>query len=454
MNLDLRNLREVYFLGIGGIGMSALARYFAEQGARISGYDRSASALTRKLESEGMKISYEEATADLPAGPDLVIWTPAVPKDSVLYRHWAGSGAPMLKRSEVLGLLSRNYRTIAVAGTHGKTTTSTLIAHLLREGGVDCTAFLGGIAANFGGNYLSGRSEWLVLEADEYDRSFLRLHPEWAVVTSMDPDHLDIYGDAAGMEAGYDAFAGQVAADGWLLLQHRLEDKLPVGLAPRTTYGVGEGDYRAEGLRVEQGSMVFDFRYPGGFWETVELPYPGRHNVENAVAALAIATRCGVKEEDARKGLKLFKGIERRFEKIYDRDGRVLIDDYAHHPGELDAAIAAARMLYPGRHLTGVFQPHLYTRTRDLADGFARALQALDTVILLDIYPARELPIEGVTSAIIAERMQHEDVTVVPKSGLVGLLRQLSPDLLMTLGAGDIDRLLPDIVKQVMEVRL
>lgn len=419
--------------------MSAIARYFHKRGVAVSGYDKTATTLTRKLEQEGMKIHYTEDVSAIPEGIDLVVYTPAVPANHAELQHFRKLGFPLKKRAEVLGIISRSMRTIAIAGTHGKTTTSSMVAHVLQTGGIDCTAFLGGIAGNFDSNYVLGQSEWMVVEADEYDRSFLHLSPDKAVITSMDPDHLDIYGDAASiLETGFLAFARRLKPGGQLWVQHRFTGEF--GDFPEVmSYGLDGGNYRSENLRVENGFFTFDYRSPQAHLKGLELALPGAHNVENATAAITIGLELGLSEDAIRRALRNFKGVKRRFETIF-RDGqRVYIDDYAHHPSELRAAIAAARMLYPGRKLTGIFQPHLYSRTQDFADGFADALSALDEIILLDIYPAREAPIPGVSSELIFDQIDNPAKELVTKSELMSLLAGKSPEVLLTLGAGDID---------------
>lgn len=423
--------------------MSALARYFHGRGKAVHGYDRTVTPLTRTLEAAGMHVHYEENIAAVPSQVDLVVYTPAVPATHQELQYLRQRGVPVLKRAEVLGLISRHMRTIAIAGTHGKTTTSSIATHLLREGGIDCTAFLGGIAINLGANFVEGSSDWVVIEADEFDRSFLHLEPELMTITSLDADHLDIYGDGESMlETGFRAFAKKQKENGrrWVQVDHI--DKL--GLDGGYSYGIDAGDYRATRVRVEDGHFVFDYEDPAGQLEDLRFPLPGRHNVENATAAIAIARHLGVADEALRSALASFRGIKRRFELVYRDEETVYFDDYAHHPSELRAAISAARELFPGRHLTGVFQPHLYTRTRDFARGFAQALDLLDEVILLDIYPAREEPIPGVTSAMVRDLMTNKQVRLVAKSDLPAVLAAYQPEVLLTLGAGDIsDRVGP-----------
>ena len=447
----IEKLHSIYFVGIGGIGMSALARYLHAQGLQVAGYDRTCTDLTRALEKEGIAIHYTDEPALLPRHIDLVVYTPAVPNTHQELKQLRSTGVPIVKRAELLGLISRSKHTLAVAGTHGKTTTSTLLAWLLTQAEMQPTAFLGGIALNWNSNYVAGKGPWVVVEADEFDRSFLHLHPNMAAIMSIDADHLDIYGDERQMwESGFLAFAKLVPSDGNLFVPERLRAVFAERqqTTKLITFGLNEGDYRAEKIRVEAGYFVFDFRLPNGeLLEAMRLFLAGQHNVENAVAALAMALEAGMPLETAKEGLASFKGIKRRFERIVESEDVVYIDDYAHHPTELQAAIQAARMLYPDRKLTGIFQPHLYTRTRDFQRGFAKALDALDEAVLLEIYPAREEPLEGISSASIRQHMQNKQVPVLKKSEVPDYLRRHRPELLMTLGAGDIDTLVKPIAK-------
>jgi UDP-N-acetylmuramate--alanine ligase len=487
MNLD--DIKKIYFLGIGGIGMSALARYFKMKGIEVHGYDKTETALTKKLVKEGMTVHYGGADlTKIPAGLDLVVWTPAVPRDFEELLHFQNSTIPLKKRAEVLGIISRSQRTIAVAGTHGKTTTSSLVTHLLWVGGVHCTAFLGGIAQNLKSNYVGGDSDWVVAEADEYDRSFLQLSPEISVLMSMDPDHLDIYGKAENVaETGFKEFIRKTKPNGKVFIKDELSQHFenqilePTNRVAFTTFGLGSGTYSSNNIRVEDGYFVFDFVAPasGRSWEAlpvtsgggkgrscegeskleieklrnfsstppisnfqisnIRFAMAGRHNIENATAAITVALQLGVGEKAIRKALITFKGIKRRFEFVYRDERTVFIDDYAHHPTEIRAAVQAARELFPGRRITGIFQPHLYSRTRDFQDGFAEELDKLDDIILMDIYPARELPMPGVTSDIIFQKMKNPNKVLVTKSTLLNELKTRQLDVLMTIGAGDID---------------
>ncbi len=449
----------LYFIGIGGIGMSGLARYFRRQGAVVAGYDRTPSELSGQLALEGIAVGYDTDPRNIPAvfrdadpAGVLVVRTPAVPLANPLIAYWNERGAVIKKRSEVLGLVTMDRRTIAVAGTHGKTTVSTMLAHLLTEGGVPCNAFLGGISANYDTNVLLNSNAVLnVVEADEYDRSFLALHPEEAVVTAMDPDHLDIYGTPGAMYAAYADFAALVT--GRMLVHHRVLARLKAHatvLRDAVPYGIDEPDGpHAANVAVRDGAYHFDLVADGQMLEGLVLGMPGRHNVENAVAAATMALHAGVNPGAVRKGLASFMGVRRRFELRARTAQTVFIDDYAHHPTELEACIRSVRELFPGRKVTGVFQPHLFSRTRDLAADFAASLGLLDELILLEIYPAREEPIPGITASWLLDQVPLTNRTLCTKEGLIPLLEGRKLDILLTLGAGDIDRLVPGIAAMV-----
>lgn len=453
MNPD--NVKHIYFIGIGGIGMSALARYFFAKNVKVSGYDKTQTDLTRALESEGMDIHYVDDVNLIPEGIDMVVYTPAIPHDHKELNYLKTSDMTVLKRSEVLGFISQGSYAIAVAGTHGKTTTSTMVTHILKVGGKDVSAFLGGISTDYGTNCLIGQDNTVVMEADEYDRSFLRLHPAVATISSMDADHLDIYGTREEMiKSGFAAFTHQIQQGGHLIIRHDLLrelshkdiDHMKDHDITIMTFGSDpSADLELSNVTVSHGKYTFDYAGMGHNFSRVELNLPGMHNVENACVALSVALLCGVKEDDIRIALAGFKGIKRRFEKIFEGHKYVYIDDYAHHPGEIKMAMDAARSLYPGKHLTVVFQPHLYTRTRDFDTEFAKELDKSDSVILLDIYPARELPLEGVTSDIIFDKLENPNKIRVSKENLIDLLDDSHFDVLMTLGAGDIDVLVPEI---------
>jgi UDP-N-acetylmuramate--alanine ligase len=446
--MKVEQLEHIYFIGIGGIGMSALARYFKQQGKEVSGYDRTETPLTKKMVSEGIDIFYSVNPKRLEANPDLVVFTPAIPDDHPELIRAREKGIPLMKRAEVLGLISYSSRTIAVAGTHGKTTTSTMIAHILSCSGLSCSAFLGGVAKNYDSNFLAGDSDWVVVEADEYDRSFLHLKPELAVITSVEPDHLDIYGDEQAVwNSGFRAFVGKIQAEGALWMHHSLLQQMGnenAGLR-KYTYGISEGKCKAENTRVENGAFIFDYVDEQGSLDGIRLPMPGRHNVENATAAIAVARKLKCAGEDIREALDSFKGIKRRFERILDLPGRIFIDDYAHHPTEVKAAISACRELFPGKEIWGIFQPHLYSRTRDFADEFAEALDKLDKAVLLPVYPAREKPIKGVSSEMILEKMNNPRKEKWNKENALQKLKMNHPEVLITLGAGDIDQLIEPI---------
>ncbi|MEL6273880.1 MAG: UDP-N-acetylmuramate--L-alanine ligase [Bacteroidota bacterium] len=441
--------RQVYFIGIGGIGMSALARYYNSRGYKVGGYDRTATDLTKALEAEGITVHYTPQPEALPTEEGtLFVYTPAVPKIFPELVALRAKGKKVYKRSEVLGMISQDKETVAIAGTHGKTTTTTLTTHLMRASGVDASAFLGGISKNFNTNYVHGDSQWVIAEADEYDRSFLRLFPKLAVILSMDADHLDIYGDHQTMlETGFMAFAQQVTSNGTLIVKHDLLPHFSDLTTTVKSFGIEVGDYSATNIRVEDGMFTFDLdRSDAPPLLGLRLPLPGRHNVENATAAIALTLEAGGDVAAIDQALLDFKGIGRRFETVLRKEDCVIIDDYAHHPTELTAAITAARELYPGKLIRGVFQPHLYSRTRDFAAGFAQALDLLDDAILLPIYPAREEPIAGVTSKMLLELMTNENKQLVEKTALIGALEAKSTDVLLILGAGDIDALVPEVV--------
>jgi UDP-N-acetylmuramate--alanine ligase len=454
--VEFKDIRKVYFIGIGGIGMSALARYFAFHGKAVSGYDRTATPLTRQLEKEGIPVHYEEDLEQIPADADLVVYTPAVPAGHKELEYYRQRGHPLMKRSEVLGLITRHSYNICVAGTHGKTTISTLIAHILRHSGYGCNAFLGGIAVNYNSNYWSDERNVCVVEADEYDRSFLRLSPDIAVISAMDADHLDIYGTAKAMEDAFIEFSGRLKPGGLLLSKRGLEREGELRGDERLTYGLdAAADFHASEVRIDQGDYLFRMQSRDWSIDKVVLSMGGRHNVENAVAAIAVAHRLGIPGDKIVDALAAFRGVKRRFEYIVRKPDRIYIDDYAHHPEELRALIGGARELYPRMACTVVFQPHLFTRTRDFADGFAASLDMADEVILLPIYPARELPIEGVTSELIAGKMKKAGVTLADKKEALERIRQKTAhrdqaELLITAGAGDIDMLIEPI-RQMLE---
>jgi len=448
--------QNVFFVGIGGIGMSAIARWFNINGYQVGGYDRASTPLTQALEKEGMVITYEDRDVP-PSGfsdPEktLVVYTPAIPADHRMMRYFRAGGFKIQKRSQILGELAGKMTTVAVAGTHGKTTTSSLTAHLIRSAGVNCAAFLGGISNNYNSNFLLNQpAENLkevvcIVEADEFDRSFLTLFPHVAVITSTDADHLDIYGDHQELLNSFQDFANQIDRDGTLFLKKGLGITGP----ERTfSYSLQGGDYYADHIRLEDARFVFDLHTPSGLINNIKLQTPGYHNIENAIAAAAAAMTVGVKPEQVRDGLNSFKGVKRRFEYIVEGD-RIYIDDYAHHPAEITAFLKSLRGLYPTRKITAVFQPHLYTRTRDFADEFGQSLALADEVILLDIYPARELPIEGVDSKMLLKKIPMTQKKLMSKEDLIRFIGETPPELLATIGAGDIDKLVP-VIKSILQ---
>ncbi len=438
----------IYFLGIGGIGMSALARYFIAKGYQVHGYDRTCTPLTESLEQEGMHIHYTEDISLIPSETGLVIYTPAVPRSNTEFEYLLNTGVRMMKRAEVLGMLSSEYKTIACAGTHGKTTTSTLAAYLLQQSQQGCQAFLGGISRNFDTNLLiSDTSPFLVAEADEYDRSFLHLHPYIAIITSIDSDHLDIYHTHTEIREAFSSFTGNIVPGGYLILKKGLELPAEVPVDCNVySYAVNEvADFSATNLRLENGLYQFEFTYPSGKIDNLTLGIPGLYNVENAVAALAAAILAGAMPEELSKALGSFKGVKRRFDIRLNTGEFVYIDDYAHHPEELNACIRSARAMFPGRKITGIFQPHLYSRTHDFASEFAKSLSALDEVLLLPVYPARELPMPGVDSQMLLSLMDHPNKHLVQKDDIPAYFAGHSPEILITMGAGDIDTLVGPI---------
>ena len=442
--MNLADIKRVYLIGIGGIGMSGLARYFNHKGLLVIGFDKTPTPLTKSLSDEGIGIIYEDNADLIPINfqsrdeNNLVIYTPAIPKDSQILNYFKNQNTTVYKRSEVLGIISKGMFCIAVAGTHGKTTTSSLIAHLLRVGGIDCSAFLGGISTNYQNNFLFGNSDVMVVEADEYDRSFLTLHPDIAVITSMDADHLDIYGEEKELQESFRLFSQQVKPNGKLI---RKVD-LPLGVGK--TYGVNNHDAEVRGfnINISNQKFSFDFKNDATQMEALFLGLPGQHNIENAVAAIEVALAMGISNEKIRQGLSSFLGVKRRFEYVIKEKETIFIDDYAHHPEELKACFGAVRSLYPNHKLTVIFQPHLFTRTRDFADDFIKVLSSVDELLLLDIYPARELPIEGITSQMLANDMDVDKVTVCGKQEALEIIRNQKPKLLLTVGAGDIDTLI------------
>jgi len=446
--MELSKIKRVFFVGVGGIGMSALARYFAKRGQVVCGYDKTKTRLTEILENEGIQITYVDEVSALPEAflnpqeDTLVVYTPAIPKNSKILNHFRDLGFILKKRSEVLGIISKGMFCIGIAGTHGKTTTSSIVAHILKDTGYDCTAFLGGIASNYNSNILFGENNVVVVEADEYDRSFLTLHPDIAVVTSMDADHLDVYGDKSHLEESFRLYAGQLKPEGTLYMHEGLQ------LANGLTYAASAtATSRAENLRVEGSKFVFDYADANQKLRDISLMLPGKHNVENTTVAIAIALQLGIDAEKVKQAVANFKGVKRRFEYIVNNDEQIYIDDYAHHPEELRACFDAVRQLYPEKKLTVIFQPHLFTRTRDFADDFASVLSTVDELLLLDIYPARELPLEGINAQFLLDKITLESKRVIEKDGVIKYVRDEKPELILTVGAGDIDTIIEPVKK-------
>jgi len=451
--MELSNIKRVYLIGIGGIGMSGLARYFRHLGFIVCGYDKTSTPLTNELHREGIPVIFDDREAWIPLSfqsPDsgtLIIYTPAIPKDSGILNFFINKGFELFKRSQVLGIISKGMFTVAVAGTHGKTTTSTMVAHILKDSGRDCSAFLGGISTNYQSNVLYGKNNIVVVEADEYDRSFLTLYPDIAIITSMDADHLDIYGDHEHLTASFKQFALQIKPGGKLI--HRKGLPLETGF----TYAVeAEADASASEIRIENGDFYFDFNNSHTSITNIKMGIAGLHNIENATAAIEATLLLDVPADAIKSALGSFMGVKRRFEYIIKNDRHIFIDDYAHHPEELKACIRSVKKLYPGKKLTTIFQPHLYTRTRDFADGFAEALDLTDELIILDIYPARELPIEGVNADMILERMKMWNKRRCGKYEAIDVVKNEKPALLLTVGAGDIDQLVEPLKLALQDV--
>ncbi len=457
--MELKDIKSVYFIGAGGIGMSAIERYFTHRGAVVAGYDRTPSNLTRQLEKEGILIHYDENVEEIPhACKDkascLVVYTPAIPATHKELNWFRDNGFEVQKRAQVLGMLTRTHKGLCVAGTHGKTTTSTMCAHIMHQSHVDCNAFLGGIAKNYGTNYiLSDTSDNVVIEADEFDRSFHWLRPWMTVITSTDPDHLDIYGTKEAYLESFRHYTELIQPEGALIIHTDLEMKANVQESVRTyTYSRDKGDFHAENIVIEDGEITFDFISPKGNITGVKLGQPVPINIENGVAAMALAQLNGCTDEEIKYGMKTYHGVERRFDfKI--RDNRhVLLSDYGHHPKEILQCAKSLREIYPTRKITAIFQPHLYTRTRDFYNDFADALSHFDEVILTEIYPAREQPIPGVTSELIYDNLKpNVEKSVINKADVLDLVKSRDFDVLVTLGAGDLDNMVPEIEKIIKE---
>ncbi len=458
----IEKMNEVYFIGIGGIGMSAIARFFHAGGVKVSGYDKTPTVLTKELEASGIKVHYEENVELVPKKVDLVVYTPAIPAEHKELVYYQTNGYKVVKRSDVLQIISESSFNICIAGTHGKTTITTMVAHLLRDSGFGSNAFLGGIAVNYGTNFWSSERNVCVIEADEYDRSFLKLSPDLAIITAMDADHLDIYGTAEAMEEAFIDFSKRVKPEGLLVRQFGLKRGKELKADRHLTYSLQNesADVYAANIRMMNGSYEFDVMMKDNILENVRLNMGGMHNVENAVAAITVASSLGIENDKIKAAIENFRGVKRRFEYVIRNERLVFIDDYAHHPEELRALINGAKTLFKQKKCTVIFQPHLYSRTRDLAEGFAQVLDLADEVILLPVYPARELPIEGVSSEMVLDKMMNEHKRVLKKEELISWIQQdyartLNKEfgeVLITAGAGDIDMLVEPMKNELKDL--
>jgi UDP-N-acetylmuramate--alanine ligase len=443
---DLKHIKNIYFIGIGGIGMSALARYFRLQGKWVAGYDKTETPLTKTLTEEGIPVSYVDDPKSIPKDVQLIVYTPAIPRDHQGLNYYRGHGYELMKRSEVLGLITADSLNVCVAGTHGKTTISTMIAHILRDSGMGSNAFLGGISVNYNTNFWSDKNNICVVEADEYDRSFLKLHPDIAVISSMDADHLDIYGTKQAVEEAFIAFSKKIKSGGTLVQKHGLPIPKPAGNIQQLSYHLTDhnADVYTKNLRILSGHYIFDVEGKEGKMKDVRLNVGGWHNVENALAAISACRILGLSEKKITPALHSYRGVRRRFEYHVQSESIVYIDDYAHHPKELEVMISSAKQLFPDRKMIVVFQPHLYSRTRDFANEFAKVLDKADEVILLPVYPARELPMDGVSSDTILSKMTATNKRILNKAEVLAWAAKIKPEekiLLITAGAGDIDEL-------------
>lgn len=458
--MKIEEIEHVYFIGIGGIGMSALARYFNSQGIYCCGYDKTETELTRKLQAESIDVHYEDNIDLIPkrifnSKKTLIVYTPAVPIEHSEFQYFKNNGYQIFKRAEVLGIISRESFCIAIAGTHGKTTTSSMIAHMCKHAGLPITAFLGGITANYGTNYIEtpgsvpAKAGITVVEADEYDRSFLQLNPDIAIVTSAEADHLDIYNTAESVKESFEEFTGKIKESGKLIMRKDI-NLLPAS-KPVYEYGIDVEGLSAQNIKVVNGRFKYDVYNNGEFLEHFRLGVPGRHNIENSLAAIGVGLLMDIPLHIIKEALDSFKGVKRRFETIVSTNTTTYIDDYAHHPTEIGACISAARELFPGKQLTGIFQPHLFSRTRDFANEFAQSLEKLDSLILLPIYPARELPIEGINSQLIIDKANINNKVLISKDEVLTYLNDILPNIgvLITMGAGDIDSLVEPIKKLI-----
>ncbi len=449
---ELTTIQKIYFIGIGGIGMSAIARYFHSKGASVSGYDKTSTVLTRALEAEGIAIHYDDDINQAPKELDVVVYTPAIPAQHAELNFYRDNGYTVLKRSDILQWITANSFNICVAGTHGKTTVTSMIAHILRHTEYGCNAFLGGISANYNTNFWSHQRNVVVVEADEYDRSFLKLFPDVAVITSMDPDHLDIYGTAEEVEKAFVQFSQKVKEGGCIVAKYGLKRAAELKAAHLFTYDYNNqaADISINSLIVENGAYQFNIVAKEWTIPNIVLNMGGLHNIDNMLAAVAVAKYIGIDTDKIRAAIADFKGVRRRFEYALNTPEKVLIDDYAHHPDELNALLSGVRSIFPNKKLTLVFQPHLFSRTKDQADGFSKSLDKADEVILLPIYPARELPMEGVNSEMLLQKMQLAAKQILEKQALLNWVKENQPELLVMAGAGDIDTLVLPI-KEILK---
>ena len=452
--MELKDIKAVYFIGAGGIGMSAIARYFLKKGLVVGGYDKTPSDLTRQLEKEGMLIHYEENIDEIPhlckqKEKCLVIYTPAIPAEHKEFVYFQNNGFEIQKRAQVLGTLTQAHKGLCVAGTHGKTTTSTMCAHIMHQSHLDCNAFLGGISKNYGTNYILSDSDYVVIEADEFDRSFHWLRPWMSVITSTDPDHLDIYGTKDAYLESFRHYTELIQPEGALIIHRGLEMKQHVQQGVRLyDYSLTEGDFHAENIRIDNGEITFDFISPIESIKNVQLGQPVPINIENGIAAMAMAQLNGCTADELKYGMKTYSGVDRRFDFKIKTDKLVFLSDYAHHPKEIYQSAKSIRELYKDKHITAIFQPHLYTRTRDFYKDFAEALSLLDEVVLTEIYPARELPIEGVTSQLIYDNLKPGvKKEMIQKNDVLNFIKSHQFEVLIVLGAGDLDNQVPQITK-------
>ena len=454
--MKLSDIKSVYFIGIGGIGMSAIARYFNLRGVKVSGYDKTETPLTLALKQEGIEIHFEENVSTIPKNVDVVVYTPAIPKEHLELVYYQQNNFTVVKRSDILQWITDQSKVIAVAGTHGKTTTSSMIAHLLKHSGFDCTAFLGGITANYNSNFLVGKNEWVVVEADEYDRSFLKLFPQIAVITAVDPDHLDIYkGGLEDFENTFLEFAAQVKEEGTLFYKMNIPIQSKIkNLKSKTkisySLDLNESEIKTENIVYDNGTYHFDVNHKGKLIQGFEMSLHGLYNIENAVAAIAVGLQLNIDLEKIKAAVASFKGVKRRFEYIVKNEKTIYIDDYAHHPNELAPFLKSVRSIYPDKKITVIFQPHLFSRTRDFAKGFSESLSLCDELFLLPIYPARELPMEGVNSEMLLKDITIPNKKIVEKKDLMNELKSREIEVLCTVGAGDIDQFIEPIKEYLL----